>query len=121
MKYKIVELTKKLKLKKKKDLEMLHFNELENLENSYKRELENFNIYWDQQFNGLEEKSSILEKDMIDKHKKEMDDLMSNLEEKLPKNKKFSKEYIELKNQEENLVKFQRQSFDYFKFIINSL
>lgn len=98
----------KLKQKKKKDLEMQHYNELENLEVSYKRELENFNLYWDQQFKELEEKSERLEKELIVKHKKEMDDLLNNLEQKLPKNIKFSKEYLELKNQEESLVRLQR-------------
>lgn len=75
---------------------------------SYKRELENFNNFWDGQFKELEEKSEKMEKDLIAKHKKEMDDLLNNLEEKLPKNIKYSKEYLELKSQEESLVKLQR-------------
>jgi len=108
LKIKIEELSKRLKQKKKKDLEMQHFNELENLEISYKRELDNFNNFWDQQFKDLEEKSERLEKELIEKHKKEMDDLLNSLEQKLPKNIKYSKEYYELKSQEENLVKFQR-------------
>lgn len=87
---------------------MQHYSELENLEISYKRELENFNFFWDQQFKDLEEKSERLEKELIAKHKKEMDDLLNSLAQKLPKNIKFSKEYLELRNQEESLVRLQR-------------
>jgi len=108
LKIKIDALMQKIKQRKKKDLEMQHYSELENLEVSYKRELENFNFYWDEQFKNLEEKSERLEKELIAKHKREMDDLLNNLELKLPKNIKFSKEYLELKNQEENLVRLQR-------------
>ena len=115
LKLKIDELTKKLKQKKKKDLEIQHYTELENLEISYKRELENFNNFWDQQFKDLEEKSERLEKELIEKHKREMDDLLNSLEQKLPKNIKFSKEYYELKSQEESLVKFQRYEYKFFK------
>ncbi len=115
LKWKIDDLQQKLKQKKKKDLEMQHFSELENLEISYKRELENFNNYWDNQFKDLEERSEKMEKELIEKHKKEMDDLLNNLEQKLPKNIKFSKEFYELKNQEENLVKLQRFIYILFK------
>lgn len=108
LKIKVEELTKKLKLKKRKDLEIHHFNELDNLEVTYKRELDNFNNYWDQQFHDLEEKSEKLEKELIEKHKQDMDSMLNNLENKLPKTIKFSKEYLELKSQEENLIKFQR-------------
>ncbi len=118
---KIEDLTKKLKVKKKKDLEMTHYNELENLEISYKRELENFNNYWDEQFKDLEEKSARLEKELIEKHKKEMNDLLNTLEVKLPKNIKFSKEYYELKSQEENLVKFQRYLYNIKLYLKNKI
>jgi len=104
-------LSKKLKQKRKRDLEIMHYNESENLEISYKRELENFNNYWDNQFKELEQKSEKLENELIEKHKKEMDDLLIILEHKLPKNIKYSKEYLELKTQEDYLVKFQRYFF----------
>ena len=37
-----------------------------------------------------------------------MEDLYNYLEQKLPKTVKFSKKYLDLKNQEENLVKLQK-------------
>ena len=42
-----------------------------------------------------------------EKHKHETEELLTDLEQKLPKNMKYSKDYYELKNQEEKLVKFQ--------------
>lgn len=81
---------------------------MENLEMSYKKETEEFNAEWDAKFNELEERSSSLEEALKEKHAKEMEELYAYLEQKLPKNVKFSKLYLELKNQEENLVKQQR-------------
>jgi hypothetical protein len=89
-------------------LEIQQYEELQNIEISYKRELDNLNNYWDHLFRELEEKSERLEKELIQKHQKEMENLFVTLEQKLPKNIKYSKEYLELKSQEENLVKYQR-------------
>ncbi len=86
---------------------MQHHSELENLEQAYRREVEEFNQEWDSRFQDLEERSRAQEDAMKEKHTKEMDDLYIYLEQKLPKNIKYSKEYLNLKNQEENLVKLQ--------------
>ena len=40
-----------------------------------------------------------------------MEQLLNNLELKLPKNTKYSKEYYQIKNEEEHLVKLQRYNF----------
>jgi hypothetical protein len=81
---------------------------MENLELSYKREVDEYNAEWDSKFKEFEERSKALEESLNQKHAKETDELYSMLEQKLPKNVKFSREYLELKNQEENLVKQQR-------------
>lgn len=95
-------------IKKKKDLEMQHSSEVENLEVSYKKEIDNFNFEFDSKFKELEVKSRQAEDQLSLKHSKEMEELYNFLEEKLPKNVKYSKEYLELKNQEQALVKQQK-------------
>ena len=105
---KIEELKKSLQLKKKRDLEFQHLSEMENLEGAYKREIEEYNNDWDAKFQDLEDRSKALEEGLKEKHSKEMDELYNFLEQKLPKNVKYSREYLSLRNQEENLCKLQR-------------
>lgn len=108
LKLKIDEIKKSLVKKKKKDLEYRHIIEMDNLEVSYKREVDALNESWNLKFSDWEERSKGAEENLNSKHKKEMEELYSFLEDNLPKNVKFSREYLELKNQEENLVKQQR-------------
>jgi hypothetical protein len=103
-----VEETKKaIKQKKIKDLEFRQNEEMEILENNYRTELEDCNQNWNLKFKDLEDKSAKLEQELNSKHEKEMEDLYNFLEEKLPKNVKFSRDYLEFKKQEQNLVKQQ--------------
>ena len=83
-------------------------SEFENLENSQKKEMEVMENYWNSQFQEMEEKSNKFESELNEKHKKEMESLLNNLDEKLPKNIKYSKNYYELKSQIDNLVKLQK-------------
>lgn len=108
IKNKIEQLKKTIAKKKKKELHLQHHNEMENLENSYKKEIEDFNGEWDVKFKEFEERSKMMEDSLNHKHAKEMEELYTFLEQKLPKNVKFSREYLELKGQEESLVKQQR-------------
>lgn len=108
LKNKIEELKKQLKIKKRKDLEFQHMSEVENLEQTYRQEVEEYNAEWDAKFRELEERSRIFEEQLNEKHAKEMEELYAFLEQKLPKNVKFSREFLELKNQEMNLVKLQK-------------
>jgi hypothetical protein len=89
-------------------LEFQHLSEMENLEGSYKREIDEYNSEWDAKFNELEERSKVLEEALKEKHAKEMDELYNFLEQKLPKNVKYSKEFLSLKSQEESLCKLQK-------------
>jgi hypothetical protein len=89
-------------------MEMQHSSEMQNLEQTYQIEIEQFNAEWDSKFKELEDRSKTLEAGLNEKHQKEMDELYNFLEEKLPKNVKYSRDYLELKTQEENLVKQQR-------------
>jgi hypothetical protein len=108
LKYKIDEIKKTLRARKKKDLVIQHSHEMDNLEQAYNKEVEDYNLEWEAKFQDLEDRSRLLEENLKDKHTKEMDELYAFLEHKLPKNVKYSKEYLALKNQEENLVKLQR-------------
>jgi hypothetical protein len=105
---KIEEVKKTLKNKKKNNLEYQHVGEIGNLEQSYTKELEDFNNEYELKFQELEIKSKNSEMNLKEKHAKEMEDLYAFLEQKLPKNVKYSREYLELRSQEQNLVKLQR-------------
>lgn len=105
---KITEMKKSLVAEKKKQLMEQHNIEIQSLDNAYKNELDEFNVAWDEKFKKLEEKSKNLEDSLNEKHNKQMNELYEYLEMKLPKNVKYSKTYLDTKNQEENLVKLGR-------------
>lgn len=105
---KIKEIKKSLTFERKKQLLYQHTIEVESLEGSYKEEFEIFNKQWDENFEKFEEKSKKDEEIVNQRHAKEMNELYSFLEQKLPKQVKYSKQYLDLKSQEENLVKLQR-------------
>jgi hypothetical protein len=87
---------------------MQHNVEVESLEAAYKKELDEFNQIWDEAFQKFEEKSKTDEEQLNQRQAQEMEELYNYLEVKLPKQVKYSKKYLDLKNQEENLVKLQR-------------
>lgn len=97
-----------LTTERKKQLQSQHTVEVESLESAYKSELDDFNANWDQRFKEFEDKSKKDEDGLNQKHSKEMEELYAFLEQRLPKNVKYSKNYLDLKSQEENLVKQQR-------------
>lgn len=105
---KIDEMKKTLSTERKRQLVIQHGVELDALDNAYKYELEEFNNAWDNKFRSLEEKGRSLEDNLSLKHENGMKELFDYLEKHLPKTAKFSKAYIDTKNQEENLVKLQR-------------
>lgn len=81
---------------------------MRNLEDNYNKELGDFNEEWDNKFMTLQEKARKMEEALMEKHKREMEELINNLDAKLPKQVKFSKEYLDLKQSEMNLVKQER-------------
>jgi len=107
LKIKIDEMRKTLKIQKDRILEVQHNSEFQSLEQNFKREIDEFTKEWENKFKFLEEQSNACDKALTDKHTKETEELYSYLEEKLSKNLKYSKEYLNLKSQEENLVKLQ--------------
>jgi hypothetical protein len=105
---KIDEMKKSLSTERKKQLVLQHTVEVDALDNAYKQELEDFNSNWDEKFRKLEDKSKSMEDGINIKHDTQMKQLYEYLENKLPKNVKFSRTYLDVKKQEENLVKLQR-------------
>lgn len=92
---------------KKRDLTYQHMTEMKNLEDNYVTEVNEFNEEWDNRFMTFQEKARKHEEMLMEKHKTEMEELLDNLA-KLPRLVKFSKEYLDLKQSETNLVKQQR-------------
>lgn len=93
---------------RKRQLQHQHSVEIESLEQAYKAELDEFNLFWDDKFKKFEDKSKQEEVTLNQKQAREMDELYVYLEQKIPKNVKFSKSYIDLKSQEEHMIKQQR-------------
>jgi len=94
-----------LDVSKKRDLTRKHQFEMGSLDELYKKELENLELIYNNKFNELEMKSKQLEDSLNFKHQEEMKKFYASLEEKLPKNVKYSKKYLDLKNMELNLAK----------------
>jgi hypothetical protein len=83
-------------------------NEMQNLEDSYNDEVVEFNNKWENLSSEFSEKVKKLEDSLFQKHKVEMDELIGQLDLKIPKQTKFSKDYLELRQTESNLVKQER-------------
>lgn len=105
---KIAELKQLLEVTQKRELEQKHSLENEKLDFLLKSELEQLESKYKELFFELENKSNELNSRLAEKHQQEMEDLYKYLDVKLPKNIKFSKAYLELKNQELNLAKQQK-------------
>ena len=65
-----------------------------------------FNVLWEEKFKEFNDHVQKLESDLNVKHVNEMNELKKNLDEN-GKNIKFSKHFLDLKNQQVNLVKQQ--------------
>lgn len=107
LKLKIAELKLNLSFTKKNEVNMKHQTELQSLEELFRRETTELESWFDNQVTTLQEKSKSLEEKLNLKHQKEMEELYNYLDQKLPKAVKYSKKYIDLKNQETNLAKQQ--------------
>jgi len=89
----------------KKDVSSQHELEMKNLDDSYNYEISTFNKKWEEIFNDFNYKFKKMEENLSNKHKLELEELLLNLDVKLPKQVKFSREYLELRTSEYNLVK----------------
>lgn len=94
--------------KKKVDLTNQHAYEMQNLEDNYNKEIDELNQKWDNLFLEFSDRARKIDEEMSVRHKAEMDELINILEAKLPKQIKFSREYLDLKQSEMNLVKQER-------------
>jgi hypothetical protein len=81
---------------------------MDSLEQTYRREVEEYNAEWDKKIAEFDDQARSLIDDLKVRHGKELEIHESNVNKKLFKPSKFSRSYIELRNQEENLVKQQR-------------
>jgi len=81
---------------------------MEKLELAYRQEVDEYNGIWDKKVVEFEDEARRLENELRERHAKELEEYEANLQKKLFKPSKFSKAYLELRAQEENLVKQQR-------------
>ena len=95
--------------RKKRDLTAVHANEMDSLEQTYHKEVEEFNEIWEKKFSDFEEESANWEEQLRAKHAKESEEFEANIEKKLVKpGGKLSKDLLELRAVEDVLVKQAR-------------
>ena len=99
---------KQLTEAKKRELILQQRNEIQNLEENHKQEINEFNTAINLKLSEVEERMKKQEEEIIWRHNKEMNDLIMSLEEKISKHVVFSREFNELKKAEASLVKQQR-------------
>ncbi len=95
-------------IRNKRELENRQMNEMKQLEDNFNAEIKAINDYWNNEFVNFQNHYTSLTNNMDEKHKKELLNLKEFIEEKYNKNFKFSKEYLDLKTSELNLVKQER-------------
>jgi hypothetical protein len=93
---------------KKKEINQHHVSELRSLEEAYNKEITEHIKQWGEIFSQFQEKIKKQEDILADKHRYEMHTYITDLEAKLNMAIKYSKEYIDLKDSELNLVKLER-------------
>ena len=92
-------------LKDKKDLELLHYNELKSLEEKFTSEMEALVEEYNKRFQELELSSKSWEEEIDRKQKQDVVDLTRQINELTMIKFKCNKEYINLMKTEELLVK----------------
>jgi hypothetical protein len=93
---------------RKRDLDYQHMSELKTLEDNYNNELMRINEEFEKIFQNYSEQGKAAEENLNNRHRREMEELVDQLEQKLPKTIKFSKEYLDLKQSEANMVKQEK-------------
>lgn len=81
---------------------------MKELEEQFLQELNTLNDFWQKEYEKFEQQLSLNEKSLEEKHKSELQELKTFEENKLMKTFKYSKDYLDLKNAELNLVKQER-------------
>lgn len=81
---------------------------MKQLENNFNEEVKAINDYWNNEFMKFENHYTKLINNVDEKHKKDLSSLKELIEDKFNRNFKFSKEYLDLKTSEINLVKQER-------------
>lgn len=90
-----------------RDCDSRHIKENKYLEEQFLQELNEINNFWQTEYEKFEENLTINEKNLEDKHQIEMDELICE-DEKQIRIIKYSKEFLDSKNTEANLVKLDR-------------
>ena len=108
----IEKLQKKKEFKDRKELEILHYNELKNLEQNFISEIDNLNEEYNKKITEIENQSKLWEDEIDSRHKEEVLELSKQISDQMISKFKNNKEYLNLIKQEELLVKS-------LKYIIN--
>lgn len=108
LRLKINELKEHMSGQKRKDLNSHHDLEWQNMDNEYSKELFIFSEQWENKFINLRERARLQDENLIFKHRREMEELIAQLEQTLARIVKFSKEYIDYRQTERKLVRYEK-------------
>jgi hypothetical protein len=108
LKQKVNEIREMSIINRKKELIQMHNSELRNLEEAYNKEINELIKYWTEIYNQFDEKYKAYEENLNKRLKEEMFEYINVLENKFSSAVKYSKEYLDLKDTEANLVKAER-------------
>jgi hypothetical protein len=107
VKKKIAKLKESLKTKRGKYLELKYQSDLKGLEEKFKKDLEEYDLEWENKYQEFLLNSKKMLSDMNIRQNYEIVELTKQLEFSLGKVAKFSNMYLDLKKQQENLIKQQ--------------
>ncbi len=107
VKKKIAKLKESLKTKRGKYLELKYQSDLKALEEKFKKDLEEYDLEWENKYQEFLLNSKKMLSDMNIRQNYEIVELTKQLEFSLGKVAKFSNMYLDLKKQQENLIKQQ--------------
>ncbi|KAM3133494.1 hypothetical protein pb186bvf_014336 [Paramecium bursaria] len=82
-----------------------HFQEKNEFEKTHQEELNSFNQFWDGKVKEFIEQSTAMKEELIQRHQKDLESFIQELEESIPTAPKDSAELLSLKKQEEQLAK----------------
>jgi hypothetical protein len=94
--------------RKKRELDVSQSYEMDSLEQTYRKEVDEFNGIWDKKISDFDEESKTSEETLRTKHAKDLQEYEAEIEKKNFKPSKQSKVFIELRHQEDALVKQER-------------
>lgn len=107
-KKRIKELKEKDDLEKKNMIKSKHANERMQLEEAHLNEFNQFNEFWDRKMEEFTDQAKIIEQQMLEKHKNELESFLEEMDKVIPVKPKDSAELLNSRKIQESLARQQK-------------